>query len=320
MTTDKTTAGRVPTAPGLEGESSMTTTDDRDLHALYVQIADLLGKPLAEVEAMTKEQMADAATSLSFLTLGITTAHRHDTTDGVHLMEDGVEEQATRVAAALERLHARVPLWPVTTQGVTADLFGFGRAPVHFVTREPDEDGHGVRYFLLSELAAPLGIPLHRAHEWAQREEVAALRAQREADEETGTVGWGHMNDVVDLDIWLTVDDDEARPDANGARWSVAGEWLVSDQRLLSLMTASPWSREWFENARPLLAHAFIASGLVDKLGDVPTFSTVETVTGEVVTGLTGDTLGDHIREDAARMSVEEAARHAMRGLDLGTE
>jgi hypothetical protein len=290
---------------------------DQEMQGLRAQIAELLGKPVEEVAAMTPEQMTDATTRLSFLNLGVFTAHRHDTTEGVHLMEDGIEGQADRVVAALERLHGRVPLWPVATEGVTADLFGFGRAPVQFVTQEPDQDGRQVRYFLLSELAEPLGIPLHKAHAWAEWEAVDALRAQRERDEEAGALGWDCLNDVVDLGIYLTVDDPEAAPDASGKRWSIAGEWLVSDRRLLALMTASPWSHVFYENARPLMAHAFINSGMADLLGGVPTYMTVETYDGETKTGPTGDTLGDHIREDAARMPVEEAAERAMRGLGL---
>ncbi|TDC47654.1 hypothetical protein E1281_25985 [Actinomadura sp. KC345] len=294
----------------------MTATDDRDLPALHARLAEILGKTVEEVEAMTREDIIEATARISFQGTGLEIANRFEAADDIHLMDEGPREQAARITERLTALHDREPLYPVTLQKVTADLFGFGRAQVHFVTQDGDDDGRpDAQYFLLSELAEPLGIPLHKAHEWAQREDVDALRAQRERDEERGFLGWDFMNDVIDLGVWLTVPDPEARPDADGKRWSTAGEWLVSDRRLLSLMTASPWSHEWFENSRPLFAHAMLASGLAAKLEDVPTYRTDD---GEAVP--TGDTLGDHIREDAAQMSVQEAVRRAMRGLDLGGE
>ncbi|MFI0484874.1 hypothetical protein [Actinomadura sp. 9N215] len=297
----------------------MTTTEDRDnVRAMHESLARLTGRTVEEAEAMTIEEVVDFTARMSFHTLGLQIATRFEEADGVHLMEDGIRAHAARVGEALERLHERVPLFPVRMQDVTIDLFGFGRAPIHFVTQAKDEDGSDVRYFLLSELAEPLGIPLHKAHEWAEREQADAIRAQRERDEERGALGWECMNDVIDLGVWLTVDDPEARPDADGKRWSTAGEWLVSDDRLLALMTWSPWSKVFYENARPLMAHAFIHSGLADKLGDVPTYRTVETYDGETKTGPTGDTLGDHVREDAAGITVEEAAKRAMRGLCFG--
>ncbi|WP_141579672.1 hypothetical protein [Actinomadura sp. WMMA1423] len=297
-----------------------TTTGDHDMRALYTQLAELTGRTVEEAAALTKDDLIDLTARLSFQTLGLQIAHRFEKADGIHLMEEGPQGHAARVTEALERLHGRVPLWPATLQDITADLFGFGRAPVRFVTQNGDEGGHPVRYFLLSELAEPLGITLPKAHAWAEQEQVEALRAQRETDEERGALGWECMNDVIDLGVWLTVDDPEAEPDAGGARWSTAGEWLVSDRRLLALMTWSPWSREFYENARPLMAHAMLHSGLADRLAKVPTYTTVETCDGQTITGPTGDTLGDRIREDAAGMSVEDAARRAMRGLDLGSE
>ncbi|MEV4001009.1 hypothetical protein [Actinomadura sp. NPDC049753] len=295
------------------------TSGDHDMHALHTRLAEITGRTVEEAAALTKDDLIDLTARLSFETLGLQIAHRFEKADDVHLMEDGPKEHAARVAEALEHLHGRVPLWPATLQDVTADLFGFGRAPIRFVTQDGDEDGEQVRYFLLSELAEPLGITLPKAHAWAEQEQVEALRAQRAIDQERGELGWECMNDVIDLGVWLTVDDPEAKPDASGARWSTAGEWLVSDRRLLPLMTWSPWSKVFYENARPLLAHAMLHSGLADKLDDAPTYRTIETCDGETRTGRTGETLGDHIREDAARMSVEDAAKRAMRGLCFGT-
>jgi hypothetical protein len=285
--------------------------EDQKLQALHEELADLTGRTVEEIAAMSRDELIDATARMSFRTLALTVAHRHDQADDVTLMEEGPVQQAERAIERIAKLHDRRPLWPV--HDTTADLFGFGRAPVQYVAFGDNGDVDA-RYFLLSDLADPLNIPLHKAHAWAEREEIEALRAQREHDEETGTLGWDQLNDVIDLGVWLIVDDPEARPDASGERWSTAGDWLVSDERLLSLMTASPWCAEFMTNARPLMAHAFIHSGLADRLGDVPTYMTVETYEGEVKTGPTGETLGDHIREDAAQMPVEEAAKRAMRG------
>lgn len=286
----------------------MTTTDDRDLPALHARLAEILGKTVEEVEAMTREDIMEATARISFQGTGLEIANRFEAAADMHLMDEGPREQAARATGHLERLHARLPLFPVRTQHATVDLFGFGRAPVHYVTQADDEDGDHTQYLLLSELAEPLGIPLGRAHDWARQEEVDSLRAQRERDEETGTVGWECLNDVVDLGIWATVDDPEAKPDADGKRWSYAGEWLVSDDRILSLMTVSPWNAEFLSNAKHLFGHAF-RNTMGDALKGVPTYTADGTPTGTSAYDLLADTGG---------LSVEEARRRAMRGLDLG--
>lgn len=287
----------------------MTTTDP-ELEAVQLRLAEALGEPLAEVQAMTMDELMDGIARTSFRILGLELANKYEKDDSVHLMEDGPSEQAERVAAALTKLHERKELFPVRTQDVTLNLFGFGRVPAHFV--HFDDDGNADEHYLvLSEVAEALGVPLPKAYEWARQEWADAVQSQREMDEERGQLGWECLNDHVDLGLYLTVDDDQAGPDAAGRRWSTAGDWLISDDRLLSFMTTSPWCEEFMSNAGPLFAHAFVKSGLADTLGEVATYRQPP---WDGPMEPTGSTLGDHFRREADELPEDEAARRAMRG------
>lgn len=286
------------------------TTQDTELQDTHAKIAAALDKPVEEIAAMTKEQMIDATARISFNGFGLEVAYHHNQADGVQLMEDGPTEQAARVTAALTKFHAHTPLYPVRSQDISVNLFGFGRAPVHFVTF--DDDGQAdERYLLLSEVAEQLGVPLHKAHEWARDDWADALSSQRERDEERGELGWECLQDLADLGLWMTVDDDQANPDAGGKRWSTAGDWLISAGRLLAFMTVSPWCTEFLDNAGPLFSHAFLHSGLADTLGEVATYRQPP---WDGPMEPTGSTLGDHFRREAEEIPEDEAARRAMRG------
>jgi hypothetical protein len=179
---------------------------------------------------------------------------RHDG----HLAEEGPEEQTARVAKHLAHFAGTTPLTPVT--GGMVDLAGFGSAAVHFRS-EWDE------YLLLSEAAEALGWPIQQAVAWAEREHADALRDQRELDEERGDglLGYACLRNFVDLHVWATVDDPEARPDAGGRRWSHSGDWLVAKDRIPSLLLDSPWGSEFMDNTGDLMRHAFKGS-----FGSVP--------------------------------------------------
>jgi hypothetical protein len=295
----------------------VTTTDqptpaehDDETWELIAEVARLTGKAVADIATMSVDEMMDHTARTSFHTLGLELAIKYEKADGVHLMEDGPSEQAERVAAALTKYHERRPLFPVRTQGSTYNLYGFGEAPIHFV--HYDEDGKAdEQYLVLSELAEALAVPLHQAHEWARRDWADAIQSQREIDEERGQLGWECLEDLVDLGLYLTVADDQANPDADGKRWSCAGDWLVSDDRLLSFMTISPWCEEFMHNAKPLFAHAFVKSGLAETLGNVQTYRQPP---WNVPMEATDFTLGDRIRRDAEETPEDEAAKRAMRG------
>jgi hypothetical protein len=180
---------------------------------------------------------------------------RHD-----RLMDEGPDEQATRVVARLTHFTKSTPLIPVI--GTEIDLAGFGRTPLHFKS-EWDE------YLLLSEAAESLGWPIHKAVAWAEREHADALRDQREMDEERGDhlLGYECMRNYVDLRIYAIVDDPEAKPDADGKRWSFSGDWLVARDRVFAMLLDSPWGREFIDNSRDFMRHAF-----TDSFGGAPGF------------------------------------------------
>lgn len=279
-------------------------TEDTIPVELVARLAELTGKTVDEILAMSKDEIIDHTARTSFKNFGYLVALRHDNADGVHLMDEGPKEQGERAAAQLERFHDRISKLYQVPGDVEANLFGFGRAPVHFVTY--GADGQAVEQFmLLSEVAEALAVPLHRAHEWARDDQLDAIRSQRELDEKTGVIGWDCLKDLIDLRLDMIVDDPDAKPDHDGRRWSHAGDWLISRDRLLAFMTISPWNKEFLDNAGPLFGHAFRESGLAERLKDVPTY------TGDGVP--TGTSAADHLC-DTEGLTVEEARDRAMRG------
>ena len=285
----------------------MTSTDDLSLQQAYEKIAESTGRTIAEVEAMTTEEMIDHIARTSFRTFALTVAYGHDRAPTTTLMDEGPDDQADRVLKALEKFHGVTPLFPIHDR--TINLFGFGKAEVRFATY--DKDGQADEEFLLlSEVAEQLGVPLHKADAWARRDHDDALRAQRERDEERGQLGWECLRDLVDLGLWMVVDDPEVEPDAGGRRWSTAGDWLISTDRLMAFMTISPWCKEFMDNAMPLFGHAFRAT-MGDALKDIPTY----TADGQP----TGSSAYDGLaRTDG--LTVEEAAKRALRGPGIHTD
>lgn len=169
--------------------------------------------------------------------------------NGQRLFNDGPETQIARAIEALEKFHKTTPLRRVTDTWI--DLAGFGEAPVHF-------DGEGDRYLLLSEVADQLGVPIWKACDWADQEHQWAIRDQRHLDEERGDgrIGFDCLRNFIDLRLDFIQDNPEAKPDANGQRWSDYGDWLVSDDRLPSFILVSPWGQEFMDNTRDHFRHA----------------------------------------------------------------
>jgi hypothetical protein len=288
----------------------VTGTNEMDQLAMqraYKSIAAITGQSVGEVAAMTKDEMIDHIARTSFRTFALKVTYGHGLSDSVTLMDEGPEEQAERVAKSLTKFHATTPLFPIHDR--TINLFGFGQAPVHFVAY--GDDGNATEeYLLLSEVAEALGIPLHKADKWARQDQADALSSQRERDEERGQLGWECLRDLVDLQLWITVDDPEANPDAGGKRWSHAGDWLISHDRLMAFMTISPWSREFIDNAAPLFGHAFRAT-MGDQLKGIPTYTA------------DGQPTGSNAYDGLARtdgLTVEEAAKRAFRGPGIHTD
>lgn len=283
----------------------MTADQDIMTPELAAELARVTGKTVDEAMAMTKDDLIDWTARSSFVSFGLKVACDHEEAAGVTLMDEGPRAQGERAAAQLERFHDKIArLYPVDSWGIEINLFGFGQAPVHYVTF--DADGKtDVQYLLLSEVAEALAVPLQRADEWARADELDAIRSQRERDEETGVIGWECLRDLVDLRLDMIIDDPDAKPDADGRRWSHAGDWLISRDRCLAFMTISPWQKEFLDNASALFGYAFRESGLGERLKDVPTYTGDGEPTGTSAADFLCDTEG---------LTVEEAAERAMRG------
>lgn len=214
------------------------------------------------------------------------------------LCNDGPDEQIPRVVAALDRV-SKVTTFVHADGNTLIDLAGFGEAPIVYVT-ENDE------YLLLSDLAEALGWPLCKAHKWAQLQDDFAIRDQRDHDEERGDgrLGWECLLDYIDLRLDLVMDDPEAKPDAGGRRWSSAGDWLISRDRLPLLLMSSPWAKEFMNNSLPAFGHA-MRKVWGDKLKGIPTINLDGTPTG-------GNAYDDLFSTDG--LTEDEALRRARRG------
>lgn len=214
-----------------------------------------------------------------------------------HLCDEGPGEQTTRAVAALQRISDISTLAPIT--GIEVDLAGFGTAPLVYVTKDDE-------YLLLSDIAEALGWPLYKAHAWTEAQYQFAIRDQRDLDEERGDgrLGWECLLDYVDLGLMLVMDDPEAKPDAGGRRWSHAGDWLISKERLPALLMSSPWGKEYMDNSLPAFGHA-MREIWGDKLKEIPTVSLDGTPTG-------GNAYDDMFSTNG--LTKEEALRRARRG------
>lgn len=229
------------------------------------------------------------------LAASIVTANEH------HLLNDGPADQIGRIIKALTKFNGHTPLAPVA--GVRVDLAGFGTAPVRFAGPEDTS------YLLLSEVADALGWPIWEACKWARRQFLFDVEAQREQDEEDGTLGWECLRDLTDLGLWCNVDNPEAKPDGGGRRCSDYGDWLISDGRLMLAILDSPWGKEFMANARQAFRHGFQhASGNSD-LANLPTVDSDGRPTGI--------TLADAMQPN---VSEEEAIQRARRGPGLPEE
>ncbi|RPE44130.1 hypothetical protein EDD90_7360 [Streptomyces sp. Ag109_O5-1] len=212
------------------------------------------------------------------------------------LLNEGPEEQTARVVAALERIGAVTTFGP-TRAGRVVDLAGFGEAPIVYITKDDD-------YLLLSDVAEALGWPLHKAHAWAQQQHSWAIEDQRNHDEERGDgrLGWECLLGYIDLRLDLSEDDPEAKPDANGQKWSHSGDWLVSQDRLPALLCSSPWGKEFLDNVGDHMGLMF-QKVFGDKLKNSPTVHADGTPTGH--------SAWDMFSSD---LTEEEALRKARRG------
>lgn len=228
-------------------------------------------------------------TAFEFFAIGVVMRNEDN------LMEYDTAEQIARCVQALEHFHKTTPLTFVTNEVI--NLAGFGEVPVHFHHAETDN-----RYVLLSQAAEQLGMTPWDACRWAEREHAWALTDQRREDEERGDglLGYDYLRGLVDLRVWFIGDNPQAKPDAGGKRHSDYGDWLVGHDRIMSLMLASPWQREFMDNVQDAFAH-----GMKKFLGDKLSGLTAYHADGTPAPGV------DLFHTD---LTEEEARRKARRG------
>ncbi|MFJ2631092.1 hypothetical protein ACIO6U_03885 [Streptomyces sp. NPDC087422] len=181
--------------------------------------------------------------SKHFKRFAIALIEAHDKRPGTDLLDFGPKEQAAMVVERLTRFDATVPLTPVTSTVVK--LGGFGAARVRFTSAADS-------YLLLSDVADSIGWPLQRAVEWAHKDYGQGLREQRMLDErrDDGLLGWECMRGVLDLRVSTVIEDPTAKPDADGRRWSFGGDWLISHDRVPSLLMSTPMADVFLDRER----------------------------------------------------------------------
>jgi hypothetical protein len=122
----------------------------------------------------------------------------------------------------------------------------------------------------------------------------------------------------VSLDLNLVIDDPAEKPDAGGRCYAWVSDWLVSLDRLPELVMLSPWGKEFMDNATPMFAHAFKASGLAAKAHEVNSIVRKVADDGSESWVPSGRTLADALAEDRAGLTEDEARARAFRGPTLG--
>lgn len=174
----------------------------------------------------------------------------HYNAPGTLFMEATSDEQTDLIVEALNRLDGFSPLTLVDETETTL-VDGLKPLPVRYASTTDV-------YVLLSDVVRQLRWFQPRAHAWAEIEYGRALADQRRRDEERGDgcLGWDLIRGYIDLGLYLSVDDPDAHPDADGQHWSESGDWLISTDKL-------PWLLTCWRNSRPAEVDDFneIATG-----------------------------------------------------------
>ncbi|MET7989840.1 hypothetical protein ABZU76_02915 [Amycolatopsis sp. NPDC005232] len=197
------------------------------------------------------------------------------------------------------------------------NLFGFGKITqvltrYDAATNALDRDG----LIWSCDLADALGWNPADLAELCRREYLWETSEQWEIDRKNGAHDpkWTPKFTPMGVSVWHGPGSSDEHYGPDGMmRGPILKNWqdlyLIDTDRILMLMTHSPWAREFMTNAKPLLSHAFEQSGLADLFADVQTLRHSD---GEMVE--TGESLADAFAEDRAGITEEEAARRAMRG------
>lgn len=224
------------------------------------------------------------------------------------------------LAAKLTPIMLREQALPVgIADAPLINLFGYGHVRQVLTKFDPDTGAATSKgFFWGHEAAEVLGWDGANFAKWCDGMRSFDLSEQRCRDEETGELGWDYLRwHPMSVSVWVG-DDKSADHYVNGSmsgpimrNW--ADLYLIDTDRIMALMSGSPWSREWMDAVIPLMSHAFRRSGLEEKAKDVPTYQRRENSLGESTTEVVGS-LADMFARDREGITVDEAARRAMRG------
>ncbi|MGA6164289.1 hypothetical protein [Amycolatopsis magusensis] len=194
-------------------------------------------------------------------------------------------------------------------------VFGFG-APIPKVLHGYDVENSAFTreaWFWAHDLSASIGWDYRDLSEHLRKQRGFDLAEQRDLDEERGELGYECLLHLpLGVSVWHGPADVENTGRGEAMRWW-DDLWLISTDRLMGLMSASPWGTEFMENAKPLLAHAFLTIN-GDSAEQIPTYRIRENSLGERTEEETGHTLADMFREDIGDLTPTEAAERAIRG------
>jgi hypothetical protein len=199
------------------------------------------------------------------------------------------------------------------------NLFGYGRVR-QVLTKFDRDTGKVTRegYFWGHEAAEALGWDGAQFAQWCDLMRGFDLSEQRHHDEETGELGWDHLlYHPMGVSVW--VGDDKS--DDHMVNGSMSGPimrywadlYLIDTDRLMAMMSASPWSKEFMDNVIPLMSYAFKNTGLEERAKDVPTYQRRENSFGETTTEVVGS-MADMFARDREGITEQEATERAMRG------
>jgi hypothetical protein len=225
--------------------------------------------------------------------------------------DDTDDEFVDKLASVVDRLADLHP--GLTISSDLLNLFGYG--DVFEVLKSETTS-----FMFGHDFAAALNWDAAQFNRLIRQEYLFDVEQQREHDVETGTVGWNCFNYwPARVSVWSGDGLSKDHYDSTGSmRGPIMGYWtdvwLIDTSRLMYLMMLSPWGKEFFEAARPMMAWGFTKSGLLGGAKDVKTYTTRVNALGEPEAVETGTTLAGAITDDRQGLTEQEAIARAMRG------
>lgn len=257
----------------------------------------------------------EAARQLSFWDArGISDIDDDEFTGRITALINGVRLRAIRS-------EGQIPTLPLSTGQPIINLFGYGSVPA--VLLGYDDSAEDVSKFSVQdswfwghEAALALGWDLAKFDEWAHVQQSFDLRQQRYNDEESGVLGWGSLHHFpVGVSVW---GGEGSCNDHSDERGVMSGPimrywvdlWLISGDRIMSMLSSSPWSKEFMDGVTPLMAHAMTAVA-----PDLPTVTVGPDGGVEP-----GPSMREWFTQDTQGLTEEEARERAFRGPVAPTE